>query len=1192
MMIHSNNLIKCLSAVIVWLLGMPIVAQNIQVNFASNRDAIGTEGAVVRVPILLDTVHTNNMVGENIIALNLTFSHSAQLIPQGFDFAGGLIQSWSNSTTIRGNNQFTITAAGVSPIALDSGLLFYVDFLLGDVASESNPTFTLVASIEAKNYFNEGGYDFSMDYGQIKIKPMLQLSVSSSPNRIAVGDSTRIYTSGGTAPHTYTLVDPTFGAIVSDEYFLADRHGFAVINVEDSNGLQGSTTVEVRPFSLKPVGPEGSVFPGENFEIAIIASDVSQLNVISGDFDFTLSNVENVRFKSIISKSTLLEGASIESSKNTATSYSIAFARPTVLSVGDTLMKLEFESDFDAKNSYSLTITDNDNFIFNDDLMGLSGGSGSVQFINVVAPNLSYPYANYITNEQIQFTGSAGQAPYSWSASDETIGTIDENGLLTLLKGGDITITVIDNLGISNSTDVFIYDARVDILDHTVPEESQYNLPVEITELAADRGFSAFSFEITYDPNFVDFVELGQTGTLLEGFSIAQNQIAANKVKVVGASQDSRTSAGILTNLTFDLLPSFTQGQTTSISLSEITFNEGEPAVIAVAGTLKVGIAPTTGDTDISIKEDFSYTIRSTDIVYNHALADKPLISLRIASLPAVGALTYFSSPVSLNQAIQVSSFDNFKYQPAANESGIAYDSFQFHVYDGTNYSNGLGTISFDVDAVNDPPVFNVSESFVTVQEDFTTSSIVSLTSNAVPVDEQGEIVTYSISPESVDFADAFFDVNALTITFTSVSDASGSQVFTLTADDGQAVNNTFNKLVTLTVQSVNDAPIFSDQVFTINENLGNGSLVAALLATDKDSQLSFALTAGNTNEAFALSTDGLLTVNDFNALDFETTSIITLSVDVIDEITTVSATITINLNDVDEAVNQSPQISSQSFSIDENSLEGTQVGTVNSFDPDGDALTYSITAGNTNNAFAIDGSTGVLSVANVTGLDFETRPIFSLSVQVSDASLNASAAITVNLNDVDETVNQSPQIVAQSFNVEEGSANGTSVGVVIATDPDGDALTYSITAGNTNNTFAIDGFTGVLSVANVTGLDFETTPSFSLIVEVSDTELAVSAIITVNLINIEDTALSSISSNEFAIKLYPNPAYNKLILDCEASLINQKWKIISLDGREVLVGIFKNNQTEIDISLLMNGLYIMNVGEEFNRHIVKLVKR
>jgi hypothetical protein len=147
------------------------------------------------------------------------------------------------------------------------------------------------------------------------------------------------------------------------------------------------------------------------------------------------------------------------------------------------------------------------------------------------------------------------------------------------------------------------------------------------------------------------------------------------------------------------------------------------------------------------------------------------------------------------------------------------------------------------------------------------------------------------------------------------------------------------------------------------------------------------------------------------------------------------------------------PNISNQSFNVDENSANGSVVGTVSASDPNGDSLSYSITGGNTSGAFAINTGNGVLTVANSTALDYETITQFGLTVRVADPDgFNDSATVTVALNDVDEgTPNNTPDISNQSFNVDENSANGTVVGTAVASDPDGDSLSYSITGGNTS---------------------------------------------------------------------------------------------------------------------------------------------
>ena len=105
--------------------------------------------------------------------------------------------------------------------------------------------------------------------------------------------------------------------------------------------------------------------------------------------------------------------------------------------------------------------------------------------------------------------------------------------------------------------------------------------------------------------------------------------------------------------------------------------------------------------------------------------------------------------------------------------------------------------------------------------------------------------------------------------------------------------------------------------------------------------------------------------------------------------------------------VNRAPVPSGGPFSLSENSPNGTSVGTVTAGDPDaGQTHAFVITgSGNTGGAFAIN-SGGQITVANSAALDFETRPSFTLTVQVTDngtPAMSGTTTVTVNLTDVPE---------------------------------------------------------------------------------------------------------------------------------------------------------------------------------------------
>jgi len=289
----------------------------------------------------------------------------------------------------------------------------------------------------------------------------------------------------------------------------------------------------------------------------------------------------------------------------------------------------------------------------------------------------------------------------------------------------------------------------------------------------------------------------------------------------------------------------------------------------------------------------------------------------------------------------------------------------------------------------------------------------------------------------------------------------------------------------------------------TILEHLGVGSTVATVAAIDADPNdtVTYAITGGNVGNAFAIdSSTGEITVNDSVPIDFETVGAFDLRISATDSVNTTRKTsLTINLTDKDEK----PAIVPQTFAVSEAATNGTVVGTVIASDEDtGDSVTYSITGGNIGKPFEINSTTGVITVINAAAIDFETRPTYSLTVQATDMTgLFRKAVITINVLDVAGKPNISPQM----FSIPENRPNGSTVGTVVATPLDpSDTLTYSITGGNTNQAFAINSATGLLTVNNVNALNYETNPTFNVTVQVMNQNNEFrKAVMTINLTDI-----------------------------------------------------------------------------------------
>ena len=166
------------------------------------------------------------------------------------------------------------------------------------------------------------------------------------------------------------------------------------------------------------------------------------------------------------------------------------------------------------------------------------------------------------------------------------------------------------------------------------------------------------------------------------------------------------------------------------------------------------------------------------------------------------------------------------------------------------------------------------------------------------------------------------------------------------------------------------------------------------------------------------------------------------------------TATVSITVTDT----NETPTVDPATFSIPENSPVSTSVGTVTASDPDaGQMVTFMIIGGNASGAFAINATTGEITVADAAPLDFETTPSFSLTVQGTDdgvPALTGTATITVDLTNVDEP----PVAVADSATVTEDDP-ATVINVLANdTDVDGGPMTIQSTSDPAGGTVVITG--------------------------------------------------------------------------------------------------------------------------------------
>ena len=182
---------------------------------------------------------------------------------------------------------------------------------------------------------------------------------------------------------------------------------------------------------------------------------------------------------------------------------------------------------------------------------------------------------------------------------------------------------------------------------------------------------------------------------------------------------------------------------------------------------------------------------------------------------------------------------------------------------------------------------------------------------------------------------------------------------------------------------------------------------------------------------------------------------------------------------------NVAPVSNDLQIEIPENSAEGTAIGVVPGFDTGGPVV-FSI-LNSESFGITIDSATGDLAVGPDAVLDFEATPEINLDISIVDV-LGAVTVSTVEITLVDE--NETPLVSAVPISIPEDVEVGTAIGQVVASDPDtsqGQTLLFEIIGGTGVGTVEIDSTNGILSIADNSAIDFESSALINVEIQVTD---------------------------------------------------------------------------------------------------------
>jgi Bacterial Ig domain/Bacterial cadherin-like domain len=375
---------------------------------------------------------------------------------------------------------------------------------------------------------------------------------------------------------------------------------------------------------------------------------------------------------------------------------------------------------------------------------------------------------------------------------------------------------------------------------------------------------------------------------------------------------------------------------------------------------------------------------------------------------------------------------------------------------DGPNAA--VQNLTVTVTAVNEAPIYSSGATY-------TQDENISAVTTVVATDPEAVAVTYSITG-GADAGDFTIDTNTGALSFTVApdfdapadADANNEYLVEVTATDGA---NPVMQAIDVTITNVEEGPAFTSSATpSVAENM---TTAVDVDATDPEGQaVTYSIVGGADAADFSIDTNtGVLTfliAPNFEAPhDADTNNIYLVNVEADDATSTAIQNLSITVTNVDEA----PSITSANTA---NTAENTTtVIDVDATDPDaGAVLTYSIAGGADQLKFSIVAGTGVLTFQSAPDFENPTDAggdnVYDVDVEVTDGTNPVTQAIAVTVTNVDEAPSFSS---ANTANVAE---NNTAVIDVDATDPEGLAVTYSISGGADQALFSIVPATGVLT--------------------------------------------------------------------------------------------------------------------------------
>jgi CshA-type fibril repeat protein/VCBS repeat-containing protein len=686
------------------------------------------------------------------------------------------------------------------------------------IAGQSAPfvigTPKVIAGVGTLTINANGSYAFTPVANFIGTIPVVTYTVSDGAGGSDTSTLTLTMASANDAP---AGADNTVTVIEDDTYtFLAGNFGFTDPNDTPANTLQAVIITTLPPAAEGTLLLSGNpVTAGETIPVAQIGNLTFQPAA-----DVTGSGIGSFTFQVVDNGGTANGGQDTDQSPNTFSFDVTAVNDPPV--------------DGDDSNTVTedttLTVADG---ATGDLLNNATDADGDP--LTITAFTIAGQSAPFVigTPKVIAGVGTLtinANGSYSFAPAANFTGTIPV-----------VTYTVSDGAGGTDTSTLTLTMAAVN--DAPVDGDETNNVAEDTTlTVAAATGLLANASDIDGNPlTIAAYTIAGITGTQPVGSAVAIPGVGVITINADGSYSFAPAAnyVGTIPIITYTVSDGAGGTDTSTLTLTMVLAND------APAGT----------DSAVTITEDTAYTFSAASFGFTDP-NDTPANGLQaviITTLPpaAAGTLLLSGVPVTGGQTIPVAQIGDLTFQPAADVTGNGIGSFTFQLVDNGGTANGgqdtdqsPNTFSFNITAVNDPPVATDDTATTPEETPLTVSAASGLLSNDTDVDGNPLTITQFGAlgfTATAGQTGNISGVGSLTIntdgsfTFVPVANFTGTvPVITYTVSDGNGGTDTATFIITVT--PVNDPPVDGNDTNTVTEDTTlNVAAGSGLLANTSD---------------------------------------------------------------------------------------------------------------------------------------------------------------------------------------------------------------------------------------------------------------------------------------------------------------------------------------------------------------------